>query len=38
MCKLFDQDWLVGFYGKSTLEGYLRPNLIYTYVLDIYDL
>ena len=30
--------WLVGFYNISTLVSYLMPNLIYTYILDIYDL
>ena len=29
---------LVGFYGISTIVGYLMPNLLYTYILDIYDL
>ena len=27
-----------GFYGISTIVGYLMPNLFYTYVLNIYDL
>ena len=27
---------LVGFYGISTIVGYLRPNPLYTYILDIY--
>ena len=27
-----------GFYGISTIEGYLMPNPIYTYILNIYDL
>ena len=32
-------DWvLVGFYGISTIAGYLMPNPLYTYSLDIYDL
>ena len=26
----------VGFYGISTIEGYLMPNPVYTYILDIY--
>ena len=26
---------LVGFYGISTILGYLMPNPIYTYILDI---
>ena len=29
---------LVGFYGISTIVGYLMPNPLYTYILDIYDL
>ena len=29
---------LVGFYGISTIVGYLMPNLFYTYILNIYDL
>ena len=29
---------LVGFYGISTIVGYLMPNLVYTYILDIYNL
>ena len=29
---------LVGFYGISTILGYLMPNPLYTYILDIYDL
>ena len=28
----------VGFYGISTIVGYLMPNPLYTYILDIYDL
>ena len=28
---------LVGFYGISTLEGYLMPNPLDTYIKDIYD-
>ena len=30
--------WLVWFYGISTIAGYLMPNPLYTYVLNIYDL
>ena len=33
--------WLVGWvvsYGISTLVGYLMPNPLYTYILNIYDL
>ena len=29
---------LIRFYGISTTLGYLMPNLLYTYILDIYDL
>ena len=29
---------LVEFYGISTIVGYLMPNHLYTYILDIYDL
>ena len=29
---------LVCFYGISTIVGYLKPNPLYTYILDIYDL
>ena len=29
---------LVGFYGISTNVGYLMPNPLYTYILNIYDL
>ena len=28
----------VGFYGISTLVGYLMLHSVYTYILDIYDL
>ena len=28
---------LVGFYGISTIVGYLLPNPLYTYILNIYD-
>ena len=34
-CISFD---LVGFYGISTIVGYLMPNPIYTYRLSVYDL
>ena len=27
---------LVGFYGTSTIVGYLMPNHVYPYILDIY--
>ena len=29
---------LVGFYGMSTIVGYLMPNPLSTYVLDKHDL
>ena len=29
---------LVGFYGGGTIVGYLIPNLLYTYLLNVYDL
>ena len=29
---------LVGFYGISTIVGYLMPNPLHTYILNIYDL
>ena len=29
---------LVGFYGTSTIVGYLMPNPLYTYILGMYDL
>ena len=29
---------LVGVYGISTIVGYLMPNPLYTYILNIYDL
>ena len=29
---------LLVFYGISTIAGYLMPNILYTYILDIYDL
>ena len=31
--------WVLWFYGiSSTIVGYLMPNPLYTYILDIYDL
>ena len=30
--------WLVGFYGISTLVGYLIPNPVYIYISNIQDL
>ena len=35
ICTLND---LVGFYGISTIVGYLMPNPFYTYILDIHVL
>ena len=34
------KDWfgLVGFYGISTIVGYLMPDPLYTYISNIYDL
>ena len=29
---------LVVFYGISIIVGFLRPNSLYTYILNIYDL
>ena len=29
---------LIGFYGISTIVGYLIPDPLYTYILNIYDL
>ena len=29
---------LVGFYGISTIVGYLILNFVFTYILNIYDL
>ena len=31
------KDSLVGFYGISTIVGYLMPNPFYPYILNIYD-
>ena len=31
-------DVLVGFYGISTIVGYLMQNPLYAYILNIYDL
>ena len=30
--------WFIGFYGISTIVGYLMLNPLYTYILNIYDL
>ena len=37
MLNIYDLVW-VGFYGISTIVGYLMPNPLYTYILNIYDL
>ena len=29
---------LIGFYGISNIVSYLRPNPLYTYILNIWDL
>ena len=34
----FASFWLVWFYDISTTVGYLMRNLVYLYILDIYDL
>ena len=34
--KYIGFDW-VGFYGITTIVGYLMPNPLYTYILNIYD-
>ena len=34
----FLEEHLVWFYDMSTIVGYLMPNPVYTYILDIYDL
>ena len=36
--KKIAYSWLVGFHGISTIVGYLMPNPLYTYILNIYDL
>ena len=42
MWKSFELDrntWLIGWvYGIPTIVGYLMPNPLNTYILDIYDL
>ena len=40
LCICIKYTWfgLVGFYGISTIVGYLMPNLLYTYILNIYNL
>ena len=30
--------WFGWFYGISTIVGYLMPNPLYAYILNIYDL
>ena len=37
MIKMWSES-TVWFYGISTIEGYLMPNPLYTYILNIYDL
>ena len=29
---------MIGFYVISNIVGYLMPNIVYTYILNIYDL
>ena len=29
---------MIGFYGISTIVGYLMTNSLYTHILDVYDL
>ena len=36
--RLLRGSLFVGFYGISTIVGYLMPNPFYTYILNIYDL
>ena len=38
ICIKYISFGLVGFYGISTFVDYLMPNLLYTYILNIYDL
>ena len=40
LCIYIKYIWFgwVGFYGISTIVGYLMPNPLYTYILNIYDL
>ena len=33
-----DKFGLIWFYGISTIVGYLMPNPVFTYVLNLYDL
>ena len=35
--NIYDLVWF-GFFGISTIVGYLMPNHLYTYILNIYDL
>ena len=39
-CKILElkKNWLDGFYGISTLIGYLVPNPVYTHIYNIYNL
>ena len=36
--KSINQLYKFSIYGISTIVGYLMPNLLYTYILNIYDL
>ena len=38
LINFLSQFGLVWFHGISTIVGYLMPNSLYTYILDIYDL
>ena len=38
MCITYIGFGWVGVYGISTLVGYLMPNSLYTYILNIYEL
>ena len=37
LLQLLEKGW-VGFYGLLSFGGYLMPNPLNTYILDIYDL
>ena len=38
VCKQMINISLICFYGTSTIVGYLMPNPLYTYILNIYNL
>ena len=38
MSALFNGSVWVGYYGISTIVGYLMPNPVYTYILNIFGL